>query len=82
MEYLLPLVRTGGHALAMKGESAAVEIDQARQAIEVLGGSEPMLAEVTLPGHDKAHFLVAVMKARETPARYPRRPGMPAKRPL
>jgi 16S rRNA (guanine527-N7)-methyltransferase len=82
LEYLLPLVRVGGHALALKGASAAEEVAQARKAVETLGGEEPYLTEVTLPGHDKAHFLVTVRKRADTPSRYPRRPGVPARRPL
>lgn len=82
VEYLLPLCRLGGHALAQKGESAAAETAAARKAIHLLGGRDVQLTPVRLPNHPLDQFLVVIEKERTTPARYPRRPGMAAKRPL
>jgi 16S rRNA (guanine527-N7)-methyltransferase len=81
-EYLLPLCRVGGHMLAQKGAHAPAEVTAAANALSLLGGGAPRLAAVDLPGHAQPHYLVVVPKARPTPARYPRRVGMPAKRPL
>ncbi len=81
-EYLLPLCRVGGKGIAQKGESAVDEIEAAQQAIMTLGGETPSVQKVELPGHDRPHFLVIIPKVKETPTRYPRRPGMPGKRPL
>lgn len=81
-EYLLPLCKIGGCMLAQKGESAEAETAAAHTAITTLGGGEAVLQAVTLPETPAPHFLVVVEKTAETPAHYPRRPGMPAKRPL
>ena len=82
VEYLLPLVRVGGYALAMKGESGPAEAQSAEQAIHILGGQIQQLIPVTLPGVEDQRYLVVIEKTAATPDRYPRRVGIPAKRPL
>jgi 16S rRNA (guanine527-N7)-methyltransferase len=82
VEYLLPLCRVGGAALAQKGESAASEAAAAAPAIDALGGGEPRLSAVRLPQTDQTHYLIVIPKTRPTGDQYPRRPGLPAKRPL
>ncbi len=81
-EYLLPFCRVGGRLLAQKGESAAAEVAAAAHALAELGGGAVTLTTVQLPETEEAHTLVVVKKIRPTPGRYPRRPGIPAKRPL
>jgi len=81
-EYLLPLCRIGGHMLAQKGPAAALEAAMAEPAIKTLGGAAARLHPVHLPGRSNAQYLVAVAKTAVTPPHYPRRPGMPGKRPL
>ena len=81
-EYLLPFCRVGGHVLAQKGKNAASETAAARGAIVELGGAEPQLRPVQLPHVLETRYLVVVEKVKETPSRYPRRAGIPAKRPL
>ena len=81
-EYLLPFCRQGGRLLAQKGESAALEVAAAAHALAELGGGAVTLASVQLPETAEGHTLVVVEKIRPTPDRYPRRPGIPAKRPL
>jgi 16S rRNA (guanine527-N7)-methyltransferase len=82
LEYLLPLCRSGGHVLAQKGESAAREVEAAAHALQLLGGSTQLFQPVQLPGLAQTHYLVVVKKVGKTPDRYPRRVGIPAKRPL
>jgi len=82
VEYLLPLVRVGGAMLAMKGESAPAETQQADYAIRLLGGHLRKLIPVTLPSVVEERYLVVVDKVVATPDAYPRRVGLPAKRPL
>lgn len=82
MEYLLPLARVGGHVLAMKGESGPQETSEAQEAIRLLGGRLVQLTPVELPTVAETHYLVDVEKVAQTPPKYPRRPGMPNKRPL
>lgn len=81
-EYLLPLVRVGGRMLAMKGESGPAEAHQAENAIHVLGGRLKQVVPVTLPGVAEERFLVVADKVAATPNQYPRRPGVPTKKPL
>ena len=82
VEYLLPLCAVGGSMLAQKGEGVVAELANAQAAIQLLGGGEPELAQVTLPERDQPHYFVTVKKIGETPQKYPRRVGIPAKRPL
>lgn len=82
MEYLLPMVRVGGYALAMKGDSAPAEAHSADNALNLLGGRLQRLHPVTLPGVVEQRYLVVIDKVATTPEKYPRRVGIPAKRPL
>lgn len=82
VEYLLPLTKIGGQAVAYKGPRAAEEVWAARQAIEELGGTFERIEPVDVPELPARRTLVFVRKVRPTPAKYPRKPGIPAKRPL
>lgn len=81
-EYLLPLVRVGSAVLAQKGEGAAAEVQGADAAIVALGGRVRRLVPVELRGLAETRHLVIVDKVAATPEKYPRRPGIPAKRPI
>ena len=81
-EYLLPLVRVGGFALAQKGEGAEREAEDADKSIEVLGGRLDQVIPVEIPGVDEQRFLVVIEKVAPTPEKYPRREGIPGKRPI
>jgi 16S rRNA (guanine527-N7)-methyltransferase len=82
VEYLMPLVRVGGAAIAMKGESAPAEVQTADHAIRVLGGHLRKLIPVTLPGVADDRYLVVIDKIAATPPGYPRNVGVPSKNPL
>jgi len=82
MEYLLPLVRVGGAAMAMKGESGPAEAHTAEHAIRVLGGHLRKLMPITLPGVADERYLLIVDKVAATPGGFPRRTGIPTKKPL
>lgn len=81
-EYLLPLVKVGGKMIALKGESAAREASEAQAALRILGGEMKRLIAVELPEVAETHYLVLVEKVAATPARYPRRSGVPSRKPL
>lgn len=81
-EYLLPFCRVGGVMVAPKGFKAKAEVGVAQQAIGALGGRVVEVRRVDVPGLDEMRVLVVVEKIAPTPARYPRRPGIPSKRPL
>ncbi|WP_162910037.1 16S rRNA (guanine(527)-N(7))-methyltransferase RsmG [Aggregatilinea lenta] len=82
MEYLLPFCRVGGLCVALKGESAHAETRQAETALQLLGGHLEKIIPVELPQVPETHYLVLVKKVAATPPAYPRRAGMPTKRPL
>lgn len=81
-EYLLPLVQVGGAILAQKGQSGPAETHKAEKALKILGGRTRQLLPVTLPGVADERYLVVMDKVAATPPQYPRKPGIPAKKPL
>jgi 16S rRNA (guanine527-N7)-methyltransferase len=81
-EFLLPLVRVGGSMLAQKGESGPAEAHAADRSIHLLGGRMRQLIEVHLPGVAEERYLVIIDKIAATPPNYPRRVGIPTKKPL
>ena len=68
--------------IAPKGEDAPEEARASRIAMEMLGGSSAEVKRVTLPGLDSERYLVVVDKVGRTPDSYPRKAGIPSKRPL
>jgi 16S rRNA (guanine527-N7)-methyltransferase len=82
VEYLLPLLKIGGRMVALKGESAAQEVSMAHDALRLLGGEMRRLIAVELPEVAETHYLVVIHKVAASPARYPRRPGVPSRKPL
>ncbi len=82
VEYLLPLVRVSGGMLAQKGEHAHAEVQSAEKAMRLLGGSLRRVSPVTLPGVAEERYLVVIDKKATTPLQYPRRAGLPIKKPL
>ncbi|HOV80147.1 MAG TPA: 16S rRNA (guanine(527)-N(7))-methyltransferase RsmG [Bacillota bacterium] len=81
-EYCLPLVRKGGYFLAMKGKNPEEEIARAQRSIEETGGRLERVVRLRLPLAGDERNLVLIKKIKNTPARYPRRTGIPQKRPL
>ena len=81
-EYLLPFCKVGGLAIAMKQGDIAGELTAAERAIGLLGGVLQETLAVDLPGLPPSRQLVVIRKAHATPPAYPRRTGLPAKRPL
>lgn len=82
MEYLLPLVKPEGQAIAMQGQSAYDDVNSAAKAIEVLGGELFAIEEVRLPTLDHPRYLIVIDKIRNTPRQYPRQPGTPSRAPI
>ncbi len=81
-EYLLPLVRVGGAMLAQKGEGAIIEVQASDAATTAMGGKVRHLLPVELRGIAETRYLVVVDKVAATPEKYPRRIGVPKKRPI
>lgn len=81
-EYLMPLVKVGGGMLAQKGESGPAETQMAEKALKLLGGRLRHLVKVELPGVADERYLVVIDKFAATPPGYPRKAGIPSKKPL
>lgn len=81
-ELCLPLVRVGGIMAAMKGPDVSKEVEGAGEAMKLLGGGEIRVIEVELPHLDERKSIIVIEKTHPTPERYPRRAGIPTKRPL
>ncbi|MGD8793433.1 MAG: 16S rRNA (guanine(527)-N(7))-methyltransferase RsmG [Anaerolineae bacterium] len=81
-EYCLPFCRPAGRVVAQKGAAGEAEAGAAAAAIETVGGALRDVVPVVLPGLPADRTLIVLEKVGPTPPAYPRRPGMPAKRPL
>lgn len=81
VEWCLPLVRTGGKMLAMKGPRVLQELPEAKRAIGWLGGDEPEIIPAPLPGAD-GHLIVSIKKIERTDTRLPRPADRAKGRPL
>lgn len=81
-EYCLPFVKPGGFFIALKGPAVYDELEQGAYGIQLLGGHVEDIKKVCLPFSEKERHLVIVKKNNPTPHKYPRRAGMPKKKPL
>jgi 16S rRNA (guanine527-N7)-methyltransferase len=83
-EYCVPLLDVGGDAVAMKARVEQDEHDEGRRAADALGAKVAGIEPVTMLPKvgEKQRNLIILEKIRETPAQYPRRAGVVAKRPL
>ena len=82
LEYCLPFVKVGGKLAALKGPDATQEIEQAQNALQIVGGKVTAVIPITIPHTDLQHQLVLVEKIAPTPQRYPRKAGKISKKPL
>jgi 16S rRNA (guanine527-N7)-methyltransferase len=82
VELVLPFCAIGGSFIAQKKGDINLEVSGATRAIEILGGRLGEVKPVELSEFADKRFLVVIDKFSPTPPKYPRRPGIPAKRPL
>jgi 16S rRNA (guanine527-N7)-methyltransferase len=81
-EYTLPFVKVGGVVIVQKGQHPAEEVKTAANALGILGGQIRQILPVTVPGLNAERHLLIIDKHKATPKQYPRRPGLPAKKPI
>ena len=81
-EYMLPMVKVKGRAICMKGSEVSDEISKSKKSIKILGGEIVNIEEFTLPKSDNKRNLILIEKTKNTPSKYPRKPGIPSKEPL
>lgn len=82
VEYMLPLLRLGGIGVIQKGERGPAEVHEAETALKILGGRVKRVDSIELPKVTETRYLVTIEKTAATPEKYPRRTGIPSKRPL
>ena len=81
-EYLLPLIKVGGECICMKGPNIDEELDCSQNALKILGGKIEKIEKLTLPNSDIVRNIIVVKKIKNTDLKYPRKAGIPAKKPL
>ncbi|WP_066249130.1 16S rRNA (guanine(527)-N(7))-methyltransferase RsmG [Neobacillus drentensis] len=81
-ELCLPLVKAGGHFIAMKAAHANDELEVGQKAITTLGGRLEAMQTFTLPMEESERNILIIKKEKQTPKKYPRKPGTPGKTPI
>lgn len=81
-EYCIPFVKVDGDFIAYKSIHCEDEVENSKEAIEILGGSIESINTFTVPESKINRTFVRISKNYETPKKYPRNPGKPTKNPL
>jgi len=82
VELTLPFCRIGGRFVAQKKGEIDQEINEAKQAIARLGGKLDQMNRIEMDEFNDERYLVIIDKIHPTPSKYPRRPGIPRRRPI
>lgn len=82
IEYMLPFVKKGGLCICMKGPNIDGELEEAKNAIKLLGGKIKSVESFFLPDSDIERNVIIIEKVAETPKKYPRKAGLPSKQPI
>jgi 16S rRNA (guanine527-N7)-methyltransferase len=82
LEYCLPLVKKGGALIAYKGATADEELENAKKAIQILGGKVESVYRYTLPEEEDKRAIIVIRKVNDTPKQYPRNPKAIKEKPL
>ena len=80
-ELTIPYLKVGGKLLALKASNAPEELTESKNALNLLFSKVEDNISYTLPNGDP-RYITVVEKKKETPNKYPRKAGMPNKRPL
>lgn len=81
-EYCLPFVKIGGSFISYKSGEIEEELSTAKKAIFLLGGKTKEVIPFQLDGTDISRSFIMISKEKKTPKAYPRKSGMPSKKPL
>ncbi len=82
VELTLPFCQIGGRVVAQKKGKIDREMNRAHKAIAALGGKLGQIRQIELEEFDDVRYLVVIDKISPTPNKYPRRPGIPKRRPI
>lgn len=81
-ELCLPMVKSGGLFVPYKSGSADEEIVEAKYAVGILGGKIERVEKIVIGENKIERSFPVIRKVKKTPDRFPRRPGVPGKKPL
>lgn len=81
-EYCLPYTKLNGYFVSYKSGKIEEELDQAKKAIQILGGKTEKVEKFLLSGSDMERSLVVVRKTKLTQKKYPRKAGLPSREPI
>ena len=81
-EYMIPFVKVGGKCICLKGPNIDDEINDAQNALKILGGKIEKIEKNTLPDSDNDRTIIIITKTDQLPNKYPRKPGTPTDSPL
>lgn len=81
-EYLIPFIKKDGKCIYMKTLEVDEELQKAKKAIKTLGGKIINTDKFYLPESEIGRSIIVVEKEKQTPIKYPRKPGTPSKEPL
>lgn len=82
MEFCVPFVKVGGYFVCLKGPNANLELEESKSAMEVLGLEFVEKIDIELPETNLKHNILVFKKVKNTPEKYPRKAGKPAKSPI
>ena len=82
VEYLLPFARVNGICICMKGANIAEELEEAKKAINLLGGKIEKVESFGLSGSEDRRNIIIIRKISKTPEQYPRKAGTAKKYPI
>ncbi len=82
VEYLLPLTKKEGKCICMKGSEIEDELENAKYAIKLLGGKVDKVEKIEISDEHMGRNIILINKQENTPNQYPRKAGIPLKKPL
>ena len=81
-EYLIPISKVNGKCICMKGNDIEEEVNNSKNAVNLLGGKIAKIDYFELPNSDISRNVIVIDKIKNTPNKYPRKAGLPSKEPL
>lgn len=81
-EYLIPFVKVKGRCICMKSSDIDTELENAKKAINILGCKIESKDKFNLPNSDLGRSVIILRKVKNTPSKFPRKAGTPAKEPI
>lgn len=82
MEFCVPFVKVGGYFVCLKGPNANLELEESKMAMDILGLEFFEKIDIELPNEELKHNILVFKKIKNTPEKYPRKAGKPAKSPI